>query len=309
MIEKLNRVHLRDVWKHEAHDFTTWLEDNIDVLNEVLDFNLVSAEREKAAGDFSVDLVGEDENGNTVIIENQLEKSDHDHLGKVLTYLAALEAKAAVWIVAQPRAEHIRAVSWLNEATSTPFYLVQLQAVRIGNSAPAALMTLIVGPSDIAKEFGKVKKELSERHQTRLQFWEGLLEAAKPKTTLHSKVSPSKENWIGAGAGRSGISFEYIARQHETQVRLQFNTGDSELNSRLFAALEKQKAAIESMFGAPLQWDDTEGKNTCKIAYDLTGGGYRDEELWPQTFDHTIDAMIRLEEAMRGPLKALKSIA
>ena len=97
-IGRITRVKLREVWKHEALDFTTWLEDNTDVLNEVLDFNLVSVEREKAAGDFSVDLVGEDEDGQTVIIENQLEKSDHDHLGKVLTYLAAMDARAAVWI-------------------------------------------------------------------------------------------------------------------------------------------------------------------------------------------------------------------
>ncbi len=120
-VGKLRRVPLREVWKNEATDFTTWLEDNPDVLNEVLDFNLSSLEREKAAGDFSVDLVGDDENGNTVIIENQLEASDHRHLGQVLTYLAALEAKAAVWIVSRPRQEHVKAVTWLNEATNTPF--------------------------------------------------------------------------------------------------------------------------------------------------------------------------------------------
>ena len=97
-IGKITRVALRDVWKHEAADFTTWLENNIDVLNDVLDFNLSSAEREQSAGAFRVDLVGEHEDGGTVVIENQLEKSDHDHLGKVLTYLAALDAKAAVEI-------------------------------------------------------------------------------------------------------------------------------------------------------------------------------------------------------------------
>ncbi len=121
MISKLERVKLREVWKNEASDFTRWLEENIDILNEVLDITLSNPEREQAAGSFSVDLVAEDQSGNTVIIENQLEKSDHDHLGKVITYLTAFDAKAAVWIVAKPRPEHVKAIAWLNEASSGSF--------------------------------------------------------------------------------------------------------------------------------------------------------------------------------------------
>jgi len=102
MIGRLQRVALREVWKHEAQDFTQWLQNNIDILNEALDLNLVGAERERAAGDFNVDLVAEDEGGGTVVIENQLEKSNHDHLGKLLTYLSAMGAKAGIWIVSDP---------------------------------------------------------------------------------------------------------------------------------------------------------------------------------------------------------------
>jgi RecB family endonuclease NucS len=118
MIGKLQRVPLRDVWKHEATGFTKWLQDNIDVLGEVIDLNLSNAESEQSAGAFSADLVAEDESGNPVIIENQLEKSNHDHLGKVLTYLVAMGAKTAIWIVADPRPEHVSAISWLNESSS-----------------------------------------------------------------------------------------------------------------------------------------------------------------------------------------------
>jgi RecB family endonuclease NucS len=98
MIGKIHRVGLREVWKHEAFDFTTWLEDNIDVLNDAIGVNLSSAERERAAGAFSVDLVAEDEQGNPVVIENQLERSNHDHLGKLITYLTAIGAKVAIWL-------------------------------------------------------------------------------------------------------------------------------------------------------------------------------------------------------------------
>lgn len=102
-IGRLQRVPLREVWRHEAYDFTQWLQENIDVLNVALDMNLINVEREQAAGSFSIDLVAEDESGGTVIIENQLEKSNHDHLGKVITYLTALSARVAVWIVSEPR--------------------------------------------------------------------------------------------------------------------------------------------------------------------------------------------------------------
>jgi RecB family endonuclease NucS len=95
-VGKIKRVPLREVWKHEALDFTAWLRENIDVLNDALNLSLSNAERERGAGDFSVDPVTEDESGDPVIVENQLEKSDHDHLGKLLTYLVAIGAKTAV---------------------------------------------------------------------------------------------------------------------------------------------------------------------------------------------------------------------
>ncbi|MEY2840252.1 MAG: hypothetical protein RJB60_2551 [Pseudomonadota bacterium] len=102
-IGKLQRVPLREVWKHEAYDFTQWLQQNLDVLNTALGLNLVNAEREQAAGSFSIDLVAEDDGGGTVVIENQLEKSNHDHLGKLITYVTAMQARAAVWIISEPR--------------------------------------------------------------------------------------------------------------------------------------------------------------------------------------------------------------
>jgi RecB family endonuclease NucS len=99
-VGRIDRVPLREVWAHEAYDFTLWLQENIEVLNEALKLNLVSVEPERAAGSFSVDLVAEDSDGNKVIIENQLEKSNHDHLGKVITYFNAMEARAAIWSMA-----------------------------------------------------------------------------------------------------------------------------------------------------------------------------------------------------------------
>jgi len=305
-IGKLQRVPLREVWKHEAMDFTTWLEDNIDVLNEVLDFNISSAEREKSAGAFNVDLVGEDDNGNTVVIENQLERSDHDHLGKVITYLAALEAKAAVWLVAAPRQEHVRAITWLNEATSTPFYLIKVEAIKIGDSEPAPLFTVIVGPSAEARAAGEAKKELSERHLVRERFWTQLLDLAKEKSKLHAKISPTPYNWVGAGSGVRGLTWNYVIRQHETQVELYVDRGDQEENADIFEQLVAHKDDAEAVFGEPIEWQRLEGKRACRIRSRIEIGGWRDEDHWPQIIEVAVDAMIRLEKALGKRVKDLK---
>ena len=120
---------------------------------------------------------------------NQLEKSNHDHLGKVLTYLTSMDAKTAIWIVADPRPEHVKAINWLNESGSASFYMLKIEGVRIGDSPPAPLLTLIVGPSEEGREAGKAKKEMAERYGIRKRFWSGLLDQAKEKTKLHSGIS------------------------------------------------------------------------------------------------------------------------
>jgi hypothetical protein len=170
-IGKIDRVPLREVWRHEAHNLTTWLEENIDVLNNAVRLALTDARRELAAGAFSVDLVAEEESGGTAVIENQLEKSNHDHLGKLVTYTALMDARVAVWIVADPRQEHVRAISWLNESAAADFYLLKIEGIRIADSPPAPLLTLIVGPSEESREVGEVKKDRAERYHVRRRFW------------------------------------------------------------------------------------------------------------------------------------------
>ncbi len=307
-IGRLERVPLKEVWKHEALEFTKWLEENIDVLNDVLDINLSNVEREQSAGAFSVDLVAEDEDGNLVVIENQLGKSDHDHLGKLITYLTVLEAKTAIWIVMDPRPEHIRAISWLNESSAASFYLLKLEAVRIGDSPPAPLLTLIVGPSEESRKVGTKKKQFAERDALRYRFWEQLLERARKKTKLHAGLSPTRHSWIGTGAGKTGLSLNYVARQHEVSVELYIDRGkDSEAeNKAIFDQLLKHKEAIEAVFGEPLEWQRMEGKRACRIRKTLKLGGYLDEDKWPEVHTAMIDAMIRLEKALKPYILKLK---
>jgi hypothetical protein len=308
MISKLKRVPLRDVWKHEALDFTKWLQDNIDVLNEVIDLDLSNPEGEQSAGAFSVDIVAEDESGNPVIIENQLEKSDHDHLGKILTYLVVMAAKTAIWIVADPRPEHVSAITWLNESSSANFYLLKMEAIKIGDSAPAPLLTVIVGPSEEGKGVGKTKQEIAERYIIRERFWTQLLDMSKQKTKLHANISPTQHNWLGTSAGKRGLSFNYALRKNEAQVELYIDLGKDrdEENKAIFEKLFNNKEEIEKSFGNQLEWEKLEGKRACRIRKRIKIGGYRDEEeKWPQIHDAMVHDMIRLEEALRPSIKKL----
>lgn len=146
MIGRMERVGIREVWKNEARDFTSWLFDNIDILGEKLNIKITVIEKEKKIGSFSADVIAEGSMGETVLIENQLEKTNHDHLGKLLTYVSNLEAKKAIWISKEPRSEHEKAIEWLNELSSDiDFYLVKVEAYKIGDSDPAPKFTVIAG--------------------------------------------------------------------------------------------------------------------------------------------------------------------
>lgn len=308
-IGKLERLPLRKVWEHEAYDFTQWLQENIDVLNEALDLSLVNVEREQAAGSFSIDLVAEDEGGGTIIIENQLEKSNHDHLGKLITYLTSMGAKAAIWIVSDPRPEHVAAIAWLNESSSAAFYMVKVEAIRIGESLPAPLFTLIVGPSEETKDVGQAKKEIAERHVIRKRWWTMLIERSANVNKLHAHISPGEYSWIATSSGTRGLNLNYVVSMDDCAAELYIDRGkDSELeNKSIFDQLETHKAEIETAFGGPLSWQRLEGKRACRIRFTQPGGGYRSpEEAWPNIQDGIINAMDRLEKALRPHLRQLK---
>lgn len=310
MIGKLKKVPLREIWRDEAKDFTTWLAENIDTLNEALEINLTVVEREKNVGEFFLDIVAEDIDGNLVIIENQLEKTDHNHLGQVITYLSNLDAKIAIWITSNPREEHIKAINWLNESTADDisFYLVKIEAVRIGDSAPAPLFSVIAEPTEISKEVGKEKKEYAERHHLRKEFWTQLLDRAKNKTTLHSNITPPVYHWIGTGAGKSGVTYNYAITNEYGSAEVYMDRGKEypNLNKERFDTLHKHKDEIEKVFGGKLSWERLDKKRASRIAYRIDEAGLRDKERWPELQDKMIDTMIRLEKATKPFIKNLK---
>jgi len=309
MVGRLDSVELREVWAKEASDFTSWLGDNLDILSDHIGCQLSLLEREKKAGAFSADLFAEGPNGVTVVIENQLEKTNHDHLGKLITYISNLGAKIAIWITSDPRPEHTTAVIWLNEISplDTSFYLVKVEAYKIGDSEPAPLFSTISGPSPEAKVRGEEKQDLAERHLQRLEFWKQLLDKAKEITTLHANVSPSKDNWVTAGAGKSGMGLSYSITMDKGSVELYIDRGPDrkEETDQIYGMIVRERDKIEEAFGGNLEWDKKEGRRVCRIKSHSTIGGLKNTDLWDEIQNDMIDRMNRLEKALRPFLQKI----
>jgi len=309
MIGKMEKVDLREVWKNEARDFTSWLFDNIDILGDELNINITPIEKEKNVGSFSADILAESEEGDPILIENQLQKTDHDHLGKLLTYVSNLEAKKAIWISKEPRSEHERAIEWLNELTSdVDFYLVKIEAYKIGDSDPAPKFTVIAGPTESGKVVGSEKKELAERHKKRLIFWEGLLEKSKNKTMLFSNISPSKDSWVSTGAGKSGLVYLYNITYKYASVNFCIDRGKEleEENKKIFDNLFNHKDEIEAIFEGKLTWQRLDDRRSSRICKTYHYAGLNDKEKWDKLQNEMIDDMINLEKAFKKYISALK---
>ena len=311
-IAKIKKVPLREIWKKEDKDFTQWMEENIDYLNDILDFDLTIISREEKVGPFRLDLFAEDNNGNKVIIENQLEKTDHDHLGKLITYFVNLEANGAIWITKNPVDEHIKAIEWLNETTpdDVSFYLIKVEAIRIGDQPLAApLFTLVNGPSQEAKQIGEEKKEYAQRHVLRSEFWKTLLEKAKDRTKLFNNISPSRYHWIGTGAGKSGISYNFLVLNKGATCEIYLDRGkefeEPNINKIRFDKLYENKNKIEEKMGQNLSWERLDNRRACRISIKFEGPGLRDRDHWDEIQDKMIDTMIKLENVFKEHIKKL----
>jgi len=260
-----------------------------------LDVPLVSADREQSTGSFSVDLLAEDEAGRTVVIENQLERTDHDHLGKLITYLAAFNAEVAIWIASEPRAEHVKAVSWLNDSTAASVYLFRVEAIRIGESRPAPLLTPIVQPTSHTKEVAASKKELAARHAYRYAYWERLLEVANQVSKLHSGISAGNHPYVSTGAGTTGLSYQYWVTKDDGRIVLWIDRGKDhgELNWSIFDQLRDDRDGIEADFGGELEWLRMDDARSCKIVANVDGA-----PGWNDNLDERSEGLMELAQTM-----------
>lgn len=276
---RLQRVDPRTVWKHEAHDFTPWLREHIDLLAETvgLEFDLV--ETESAVGNYAVDLYAKDMNtGRWVIIENQLEQTDHSHLGQLMAYAAGKEAGVIIWISTDVRDEHRQTLDWLNEITdeTISFFGIELELLRVDNSAPAPHFKLVAQPNEWRKNIGR--PPVSSRMQAYEAFFEELLDKVKekhPSLTRATRAYP--QNWFNYPVGRSGFSIAASFAQDKTfHIELYIDMGDRAKNKTAYDALLQQQEEIESRIGQPVVWERLEDKQASRL-YCKTAGSIEDD--------------------------------
>lgn len=302
-IGKLKEVELRNLWKHEQYDFSEWLSqnENIELLNDILGLTLTDISKEVYVGSYRCDLVAVDESsGIKVIIENQLESSNHEHLGKIITYASGLDAQVVVWIVKNAKEEHRSAIEWLNNNTNNQinFFLIELHAYKIGDSLPAPYFEIIEKPNDFIKNT-KVNGNLNELNKSqseRLIFWNRFNEILIDKGKPFNMRKATTDHWydVAIGSSSSHISIELINKEKHIRIGL-YMVDDKEYFDKLFV----NKDTIEAQLGIKLEWQRECSGNVSRIKYKLPGLNYNDHSNYDELINKTIDITANMQKVFK----------
>jgi hypothetical protein len=302
---RLALVPPREVWPHEAHNFTPWLLANADVLSDLLGMDLDLEIAEHPVGGFSLDLLGRDTaTGQKVIVENQLEISDHTHLGQILTYAAGTDPTTIVWVAPAFRPEHRAALDWLNTRTdeNTRFFGVEIAVVRIGDSDPAPLFKLIAQPNDWGKTVraGTTASEgLSEKEQRYQRFWGRWLEVVQRERPGWSRgTTPPRGSWFSMTTGTKGATYYLWFTRSGLASQLWFESRDASVNDQRLAAVLEQREILVGAYGLPMEFEELPAKKSTRIGEFLIGASLSDESRWDEYIAWLLDRQSRLRAAM-----------
>jgi hypothetical protein len=284
---QLRKVELRKAWKHEALDFTNWLaqEENLSLLSDEVGVGIRLIQTEAKVGNFSVDVLAEEENsGKKIIIENQLESTNHDHLGKLITYASGHDAEIIIWIVKNVREEHRQAIDWLNEHTDEKanFFAVKLELWQIGDSPYAPKFHIISRPNEWAKAIRKssAQSELTETKVLQLDFWDKFKEFAQNNKTVLRLRKTYPQHWYDISFGSSEAHIALTLNSQANLMACEIYISDSK---ELFAELIQYKDQIEEELGTKLEWMELEGKKASRIKLSRDGD-MTDSEKWEEFF-------------------------
>ncbi|OPX23065.1 MAG: hypothetical protein B1H03_02715 [Planctomycetales bacterium 4484_113] len=262
---------ITDLFDSES-EFTAWLADHLDELGKQVGLDIERISVEEPVGSFRCDIYGRERRTNRkVVIENQLYRSDHSHLGQLLTYASGLDGGVIIWITPEFSEEHRGALDWLNEHTSEDvwFFGVRARAVKIGDSPLAPLFEVVARPNVPFKE-AKGTVAVTERGQFYIEFWSEVIARLNSSGIHRTKQKPPPENWIGLSSGRSGLWYSLTFRRgNRFGVELDIDTGDKEKNEDFFDSLLARQIQVEGSFGGDLVWERYEEGQYCYI------GAYR----------------------------------
>ena len=303
-IGKMEEVDVRELWRHEQYDFSKWLskEDNIEYLNDILGLTLVSVDNEVYVGPYRCDIVAVDEtSGITVIVENQLDGTNHDHLGKIITYASGLDAKVIVWIVKEAKEEHRAAIEWLNNNTISEinFFLIEIHAYKIGNSDPAPKFEVIEKPNDFVKR-SKTKDpgsgELNKSQAARLYFWEEFNKVLVQRGKPFNPRKATTDHWydVAIGSSEAHIAINLVNKEGNIVVELYISD-----NKALFDKLQEQQETIEEQLGFELVWDRLDNKKASRIKYQIEGLDFEKQNNYGKLINETIDTAIKMRDVFK----------
>lgn len=308
---KLERIDLREAWKHEAAEFTPWLvqEENLELLADALglvELELVGIEH--WVGDFKLDVLCSDDDGQ-VIIENQLEKTNHSHLGQIITYAAGVGAKKVIWLAESFRPEHVAALDFLNQSTTSGlnFFAAEVELWRIGDSPMAPRFNVLVRPNDWTKtsrESAKVATSTTPTKQSQLKFWTEWSAWLKAKASTLRPQKPLPQHWTNLALGRAGIHLvaSVVFRDSRVSVEVYIDHPNSK---SMFKQLQAQQQAIESSLNMQLQWNELPDGHACRIVHLRPDSLLEDEASWPIYFAWLEDAALRMSTVFRPIIKTL----
>lgn len=302
-LSKLEEIKdLRKVWPHEALDFTPWLsqDDNIGLLADAVGLDITVDETESSVGSFNVDIfASETGTDRKIIIENQLEDTNHDHLGKLITYASGKSADVVIWVVKHAREEHRAAIEWLNNHTDEKvgFFLCEIKLYCIGNSEPAVKFEVIEKPNDWAKEV-KRSDMSNPTLQQRYDYWVAFQEYAFSKLTFaknFNRRKPSKDHWMDFSIGSSAchMAVSQILKRNELDVELYIHE-----DKELYHQLLRNRAAIEAETGLEFDWRELPERKASRIVIEKKAD-LLDRSQWNAQFDWIIDVMLRMKNSFK----------
>lgn len=300
---KLEEVDIRELWKHEQYDFSEWLSknENIELLNNEIGLTLTDIQKEVFVGTYRCDLVAKDEaTGIKVIIENHLEATNHDHLGKLITYASGLDANVVIWIVKEAREEHRSAIEWLNNKTTNElsFFLMEIRAYKIGDSLPAPKFVVVEKPNDFVKTVntGVDSGELSNAQAERLIFWNRFNEVLISRNKPFNVRKATTDHWYSVALGTSEAHIEVTLVNKTNSIGIEVYIKE---NKNLFDKLFNSSEEIENELGFSMEWMRLDHKKVSRIICYIEGLDFDNHENYDELMKRVIDKVIVVRNVFR----------
>ncbi len=309
----LKQIPLSEIWKHEANDFTPWLAENIHKLGDALKLDLELIDTEASVGDFSLDLLAQVKGRSIiVIIENQFNQTDHDHLGKLLTYAAGYDASIIVWISETIRDEHRQALEWLNQRTDTEtqFFGIVLEIVKIDDSKPALNFKLVVFPNEWQKskrqESSTNRSARGEKYRT---YYQVLIDELVKQNFTRPRT-PSSQNWFNFSSGINGVAYGVqFPRGNKILAYINITKELGENRIAIFNALEARKEEITAKFQNSLEWNRDQEVSLSAIAISRDGTIESSEDELKEIRKWHIQNLLKLKEVFQPEIeRALETL-